>query len=284
MRKHIQWSRGLLVLLFALTACVGPFRASPTPSGPTPTMIIFPTSTPNAGRRVKITPGSISIVTLGDSLTQGDGDESGMGGYPNRLAQRIDTKRPGTTVLNLGRSGWTSKDLLNGVDSETATVAQAVEAKADIVLVWIGSNDLWYLYEYGPEPMAQEAERQDLRDFTTNINIILGQLKASGANVFIALLDDQSLRPVVANPPNPSEPAFSAITKEDLALMSVHVIAMNRIIKQRASVHGAITVNFDGTNIFTNSATLYSDGNHPNTAGYEMIAQIWFLAIDPHLK
>jgi hypothetical protein len=44
-------------------------------------------------------------LPIGDSLTQGNGNESGPGGYPPRLQKLIETLRPGTQTLNLGKSG-----------------------------------------------------------------------------------------------------------------------------------------------------------------------------------
>jgi len=58
----------------------------------------------------------LSVVSLGDSLTQGDGDgHTGLGGYPPRLQTLIEALHPGSQVLNLGRSGWASADLINGL-------------------------------------------------------------------------------------------------------------------------------------------------------------------------
>ncbi|MCX6064554.1 MAG: GDSL-type esterase/lipase family protein, partial [Chloroflexi bacterium] len=171
-----------------------------------------------------------------------------------------------------------------GVNGETAELPQALAAKPNIAIIWIGSNDLWYLYEYGPDPMTAEAEQQDLATFETNIDSMLRQLTESGAKVFISLLDDQSKRPVVANPPNPAEPAFTATSADDLARMSVHVTALNDIIKKKAAEYNTVPVDFYHTDIFTNPTTLADDGNHPNSAGYEIITQVWFAAIEPYLK
>jgi lysophospholipase L1-like esterase len=66
--------------------------------------------------------------------------------------------------------------------------------------------------------------------------------------------------------------------------MSAHVEVYNQIIRDKAAQYGALTVDFYSTDIFTNSATLYDDGNHPNQAGYDIIAQKWFEAISPFLK
>jgi lysophospholipase L1-like esterase len=187
-------------------------------------------------------------------------------------------------MLNLGKSGWSSSDLINGQSDGASQLTQALAAKPQIATVWIGSNDLWYLYEYGPEPMTDEAEQADLQAYEVNIDTILSKLTQNGAKVFIALLDDQSKRPVVANPPNPAEPAFTSTTAEDRTRMSKHVDAYNEIIRRKAAQYGAVTVDFFNTDIFTNPATLYSDGNHPNTAGYEKITQIWFDALKGYIK
>ncbi|MEI7847005.1 MAG: SGNH/GDSL hydrolase family protein [Chloroflexota bacterium] len=298
MSKLLRNVTCLVIIMLALTGCnataQAPLPAISTPAEPdTTTPSTQPTSTPTqpvailaadpTQSHAVLPAGALSIVALGDSLTQGDGDESGLNGFPNRLADLIAVQRPGTKVINLGKSGWTANDLIHGVNGEPATLPQALEAKPDIVLVWIGSNNLWYLYEYGPEPMTAAAEQQDLEEFAASMDSILGQLSGSGAKIFVALLDDQSKRPVVANPPNPAEPAFSAITPQDLALMSKHVSALNEIIKMKAASYAAVTVDFYQTDIFTNPATLYSDGNHPNTAGYEIITNIWYKAIEPYL-
>jgi lysophospholipase L1-like esterase len=227
--------------------------------------------------------GALTVTTLGDSLTEGQGDDGGPG-YPGRLQTLIAPLRPGSKVVNFGHSGWSSTDLINGQDGLPSELTQSIDAKANVALVWIGSNDLWNLYEYGPEPMTADAEAADLQAYETNMDKILRDLAAHGATIFVALLDDQSKRPVVADPPNQVEPAFPNTTKADLALMSAHVKAYNQIITQMAARYGATTVSFYGSPIFTNPATLYDDGNHPNSAGYDAVAQVWFAAVAPRLR
>jgi lysophospholipase L1-like esterase len=219
------------------------------------------------------------IAALGDSLTAGDRDDMGIG-YPGRLAINMIATTPRRNILNLGRSGWTSDDLINGIDGTISQMDQVRQYKPEIALVWIGSNDLWYLYEYGPEPMTTDAEQQDLQRFEKNIDTILSELRRMNIITIIALLDDQSKRPVVANPPNPNEPAFVSITPADLALMSEHITAYNEIITRKAQEYGALTVDFYNTTIFTDSATLADDGNHPNQIGYDQITAIWIAAIE----
>jgi lysophospholipase L1-like esterase len=249
----------------------------------TPTLDSTATISAEPASLAPLSAGTLTIATLGDSLTEGQGDDGGPG-YPGRLQTLVAPIRPGTKVINFGHSGWSSTDLINGQDGLPSELTQAIDAGPNLALVWVGSNDLWNLYEYGPEPMTADAEQADLQTYATNIDKILHDLTAHRATVLVALLDDQSKRPVVINPPNPRQPAFPATTKADLALMSAHVKAYNQIITQAAAQYGATTVNFYGSPVFTNPATLYGDGNHPNSAGYDAVAQVWFAAIGPRLK
>jgi lysophospholipase L1-like esterase len=89
--------------------------------------------------------------------------------------------------------------------------------------------------------------------------------------VIIALLDDQTKRPIAIR-----GEAFVSITPAELDRMSAQVVRYNEIITAKAEQYGALTVDFYSTDIFTNPATLYDDGNHPNPAGYDIIAQKWF--------
>ncbi len=89
--------------------------------------------------------------------------------------------------------------------------------------------------------------------------------------IIVAQLDDQSQRPVALK-----GEAFTAITQDEMARMSMQASRYNEIIAERAAQHGALVVDFFSTDIFTNPATLYDDGNHPNSVGYDVIAQKWF--------
>ncbi|MBN8579666.1 MAG: hypothetical protein J0L96_03255, partial [Anaerolineae bacterium] len=107
-----------------------------------------------------------------------------------------------------------------------------------------------------------------------NIETILSDLRSTGAQVIIALLDDQSQRPVALR-----GEAFTAITPDELAMMSEQVKRYNAIIQSQAAQYGALTVDFYNSDIFIIPATLADDGNHPNAAGYDLITQAWYKAL-----
>ena len=76
-----------------------------------------------------LVPGPVTIVALGDSLTVGDGDDAGQG-YAGRVAEAIAARpgREGSTLVNLGQSGWTSTGLVSGQDGAPGELGLAVDA------------------------------------------------------------------------------------------------------------------------------------------------------------
>lgn len=278
-----------LVLQALEQATMTPTSPTATPMSPvtatiTPPAAITPTVTPTVACQ-PLADGAITYVALGDSLTQGDGDETEQRGFTGRLLVQFQALRTDSTLTNLGHSGWTSDNLINGLDQEPSELSQAIaqlnQAKAahqpNIATVWIGSNDLWYLYEYANPTAADEA--QDLQHFTTNLDTILRQLRSTGAVTFIALLDDQSKRPVAT-----AHQAFPGTSAAELALMAQQVTRYNNAISAKAAQYGATAVDFFHTTFFTDPATLADDGNHPNAHGYDLIAQQWFAAMQGWLS
>jgi lysophospholipase L1-like esterase len=292
--------RMILIFWLLFTACSQEVTSTPPPGiiTETPQAPFPPTATLEEGTSIPATDlplteppqaaalpaGPVTIVALGDSLTQGDGDDSGRG-YTGRLMDMVNAIRPGSTMTNLGQSGWNSDALINGDQGLPGRLPQAVEqleaavaeGRGAVALVWIGSNDLWYLYEFGEG--SDENDALDAEHFAANMDMILGQFRAVGAQVIVALLDDQSKRPVALR-----GEAFTSITPDELNRMSQQVIRYNEIISEKAAQYDALTVDFYSTDIFTDPSTLYDDGNHPNAAGYDIIAQKWFDALSPLLK
>jgi lysophospholipase L1-like esterase len=251
---------------------------APSPSGGqsgTPNNVV-PSNSPNTGAATPLGAGSLRIVTVGDSLTEGNGDDSGVG-YPGRLLERVEPLRPGSTLLNLGRSGWTSEQLINGAYGNPSQLDAAMAAQPTVACVWIGSNDLWYLYSGGG--VSADQESADLSVYATNIDTIISKLTTAGARVYVAMLDDQSKRPVSVK-----GVLFPDMTAVELAQMSAQVVRYNNAIIAIAQKYGATVVDFYHTTIFVTPATLADDDIHPNSAGYDQIASLWFASIEPALR
>ena len=141
----------LLALVLATAGCAAPqIPGSPAPVGVAPQV----SST--------LAPGPVTVIALGDSLTAGDGDDAGHG-FVGRLTETISARpgREGSTLTNLGQSGWDSTMLVSGQDGggeaelpQAVAAARAAAPGAVLATVLIGSNDLWYVYQNGIHPNA----------------------------------------------------------------------------------------------------------------------------------
>lgn len=182
---------GIVVVLVAAAGCGSGQTTAPAtdlPAASPPERTEAPLATPpkvqppigsSAVANSVLPAGPVVIATFGDSLTQGDCDNSGRG-YPARLLELVNRLRPGSSVVNVGHSGWTSGDLANTANDPPTEIARAIDANPDIALVWIGSNDLWALYDFGPAPMTSQAEQEDLVAYETNLDTILFEIEGQG--------------------------------------------------------------------------------------------------------
>ena len=266
------------------TTATDPSATGQGPSEPTTS----PRLPPQTGA---LKPGPITVVTLGDSLTEGQGDDGGTG-YPGRLPDLLAAKgRPGSTVVNVGHSGWDTQMLIDGAEDRPSELAEARTAIADaqsagrpvVALVLIGSNDLWYLYEYGPESGTDaEAEAADVEHYRRNLESIVSDLRTRGAQVVLAINDDQSRRDIATDETRRGA-ALPATTNAEVAQMSAQARRYATVVRDIASANGLPVADFLESPVYTNRATMSDDGNHPNAQGYDAIAQVWMEAMAPLL-
>lgn len=212
--------------------------------------------------------GPVRVACLGDSLTEGDGDEAGLGGYPGRLRSCLPK---GSQVKNLGHSGWTVEMVLQGYEGKPSEIEQAVSWKPDVCLLWVGSNDLWYLYEYNNPGPAEE--KQNLKNFLHHLETCVDRLEKGHSRVVLALLDDQTRRPVALR-----GQAFSGISRAEMKRMASQIQAYNQGITALARRRHLKWVDFSQGDLFRNPATLAEDGNHPNAKGYDQVTEMWLKA------
>lgn len=225
----------------------------------------------------------ITLVTLGDSLTKGDGDTEGSGGYPARVLKKLEAAHTGSSLTNLAQSGMTTDDLLEAqLEPAIEHLGKAPPGGSKLALVWIGSNDLFGLYNFVCDEQYpgdyDTCEHESEVIFSDNINTILSSLQGSGAKVFIALLDDQSKRPVMTDKLL-RQSAFDRFTAEEVPRMAAQITKYNAVIRKIATRLGVGIVDFSTSTLFQNAATLDRDGNHPNSVGYDQIAEAWHQAI-----
>lgn len=90
---------------------------------------------------VSFLPQELSIVSVGDSLTQGVGDSTGKGGYVPYLQDLLEETKGVNKAdfVNYGVRGNRSDQLLKRIKTEE--VSKSIQ-KADGVIITIGGNDI----------------------------------------------------------------------------------------------------------------------------------------------
>ena len=195
-----------------------------------------------------------TIVALGDSLTRGTGDSSGKGyvGYViDRLQENSDEQ---ITLRNLGVKGYRSDQLLNLV--KQSEIQRQIQ-DADVILMTIGGNDL---FQGGQTLLDLDNKKIDglRKNYLKNMEQILAELRAVNNeatiyylglyNPFIELSDAEKTTQAVR------QWNFETNQLLDLDRKAVFVPTFDMF-----------QINVDNY--------LFSDKFHPNTEGYQLMAE-----------
>src|SRR5260221_889186 len=214
---------------------------------------VTPTPNPNA----PLLTTQISIVTLGDSITTGEGDPT-LQGYQGPLKDYMQSIQLDSQIKNYGVKGASSGDI-------SSQVAKTVQEKPKVALILIGSNDLLKFYQANPEPTSQQ-ESDNLNTFSNNISSIVGQITQNGVKTYVGLLDDLTKRPAFATL-QLRQQTFPTIKDSTIPKISAQVKKYNDSIRATAQNTGAFVVDFYSTTIFSDPSKVSVDGLHPNTKG-----------------
>jgi lysophospholipase L1-like esterase len=267
--------------VLAATGCAQQVSGTAAPLGAAPPAAAAPAASG------ALAPGPLTVIALGDSLTAGVGDDQGQG-FAGLIVEAVGARpeRTGSTLVNLGQSGWTSTEMIDGQQGSPGQLGQAVDAARTaapgtvLATVLIGSNDLWYAYQNGTvNPTPTEEEDAVVATYRANLDRTLRELQAAGAVVVVGLPDDQSLRPIATDIARVNE-QLSEVTEEEIGRMSALSKVFARTATEVAAAHGARTVDTNDP-FWADPTRMAEDGIHPNTAGYAVLGRRWQEVIDP---
>ncbi len=157
----------------------------------------------------------ITLVTLGDSLTAGDGDSTGNGGYPSRLLSLLTPDYPDFTLSKLAISGDTTPDpvsppipmIFSGADagsisvttSQTVTISVSLDAGS-----MLNTPGDWWLIHVPPKSpvlsLTGDLRWQETLTPVLSIPLVSFQkipifsniLPAPGTHLFFFAVDDNA--------------------------------------------------------------------------------------------
>jgi lysophospholipase L1-like esterase len=189
-------------------------------------------------------PRRLTVVSAGDSLTQGIGDSTGKGGYLPYLKKMLEKEKGNRTTQLLKRL-------------QTNEIRSTIQ-NADIVILTIGGNDIMKV-------VSDHLSNLQVSDFTIERKNYIRHLK----EIFNTINQENPHAEIVlVGLYNPFMKWFSKVGE------------MNQIVKDWNKAGQTVVANYnnayfvDINDLFAHSKEnlLYTDNFHPNDKGYKLIA------------
>jgi lysophospholipase L1-like esterase len=169
-----------------------------------------------------------------DEATRGAGPES-FTGWSRRLAARIAAAQGGVLYANLGRRGWTTREI------RERQLAPALALRPDLASLFSGTNDVL-------------RPRFDLVAFAGDVRAMQQALRTAGATVITFTLPDLAPLLPVARP------------------LAGRIRAMNAAVRDASAATGTILVDFAAHAVAVDPRLWHPDRIHANAAGHARIA------------
>ena len=196
------------------------------------------------------------VVAIGDSLTQGVGDETENGGYVGILNNTFQDNNINITIENYGKRGNRTDQLVKRLEKKE--IAASIE-KADIVFITIGANDIMHIVRNNITNLQIELFNEEKLEYLDRLRVIFHKINELNPDANIYLIGFY----------NPFDRYFS-----DLEELQIIVDEWNESSK-------AVTDEYENVRYIPTS-DLFSDSDielladdyfHPNSSGYKLMAK-----------
>ncbi|WP_042346653.1 SGNH/GDSL hydrolase family protein [Bacillus massiliigorillae] len=213
----------------------------------------------------QLPPADIMIASIGDSLTQGVGDETNKGGYQSILATRLEEEKriKDISMAHYGKRGLTSEGLVEKLHQ--SSMVNLVK-QADVVIVTIGGNDVMDIVKKNYKHLQLAQFEKGMKQYEKNVNEILAIIRKNNPKGDIYLVGLY----------NPFDKWLNSVDEfNDI------MIKWNEKSKNIASKHkGVYFVEISPIFSSKKENLIYEeDYFHPNTKGYEKMGNAIYEAL-----
>ncbi|TWT25709.1 GDSL-type esterase/lipase family protein [Planomicrobium sp. CPCC 101110] len=243
----------LIAVMVFLAGCNSPFIFGNEEAEPRiPSAFSAYTVPPN------FVPQALLVTAIGDSLSQGVGDEKNIGGYVGRLTQEM-REWPGVqgaVVENTAKRGRRSDQLLAMFQQGELT---GPVAQADYVVMTIGGNDVMRIVKRDLFSLTVEAFKDELILYENRYRTIFSSIRSINPTVPVIVLG-------IYNP-------FSLITR-DVKEFEEIIAEYNSSMQEVAETDPqACFVPVNDLFMGNDNLVYHTDFFHPNSKGYDLMAE-----------
>lgn len=212
--------------------------------------------------QVQMKPRDLQIVALGDSLTEGVGDEEG--GYVAFIEQYLENRDDVNKVFvhNFGKRGLRSTQLADVMINNESVIQQA-----DLIFITIGGNDMMKVVRSHFLSLTYDLFVKEQQAFASRLDEQLQLLRHINRDAYIVLIGLY----------NPFSSAFPNIPEMDEVIHMWNEGSKEVISRYDRTLFVPIADLFEGRD-----DVLYDDQFHPNNLGYERMAKRIYEYLQKH--
>jgi lysophospholipase L1-like esterase len=203
-------------------------------------------------------PRNLTVLSAGDSLTQGVGDSTDQGGYLPYLKRMLEKEKGVKEVdfYNYGVKGNRTTQLLTRL--KTPEMKAALQ-ESDMVILTIGGNDIVKVVKDNIANLQLSKFSTEKDTYRTHLTQIIDAVVKENPQASIVLVGLY----------NPFSKWFSDIKEMDEIVADWNLTGQTVI----ANYPNAYFVEIEDMFLNTDENLLFTDNFHPNDRGYELIAQ-----------
>jgi lysophospholipase L1-like esterase len=219
---------------------------------------------------------SVHFVAVGDSLTEGVGDETKRGGYIPLVTDALQQKYELTSVEkdNYGVSGERSDQILKRVKKDSDLRSSL--ASADLITMTVGGNDLFQAFQKNLTAKTAKQFNRPIKKYGEYVTDILAEMRELNPKAPIYVVgiynpyylnfpDIKAMQTVVDNWNKETE----RLTKE---MSNCFFVPVNDLLYKGIATKDSAETSTSSTSEVKNDALYDEDNFHPNNLGYQLMA------------
>lgn len=247
------------------------------------TLLVLFLTIPKADSRIKVVSDegqnykeSVHFVAVGDSLTEGVGDETQRGGYVPLVADALQQKYELASVEkdNYGVSGERSDQILKRVKKDS-DVQNSLKS-SDLITITVGGNDLFQAFQKNLNAKKANQFNRSIRKYGEHVSDLLTEIRKLNPQAPIYVVgiynpyylnfpDIKAMQTVVDNWNDETQRLTTETT-------NCFFVPVNDLLYKGIATKDSQQTSESSSSEVKNNVLYDKDNFHPNNLGYQLMA------------